>query len=142
MPPAAARARLQPARRSPYRNPAPHAQCPAQRTRRAARGRARHHRAPEPRLQHPITRPAPLLPLPRAPAWALQAGPVTVYQCTEPYGSITVQTSGPCAEGRPQRIRVVDAPPPVTLRPPAVEGRLLQPSQLPVLRAGAERAGA
>lgn len=90
-----------------------------------------------------MTRPAALAAaLLLIPALAPQAAPVTVYQCTEPDGSITVQTSGPCPEGRPQRIRVVDAPPPVTLHPPHVEGRVLQPSQLPVLRAGAERAGA
>src|SRR5699024_5265271 len=75
-----------------------------------------------------------------AAAPALPAGPVTVYQCTEPDGSITLQTDGPCPEGRQQEIRVVNVPPPVTLLPPYVEPRVLQPSQLPVLRAGVAQA--
>lgn len=74
-----------------------------------------------------------------AAAPALPAGPVTVYQCTEPDGSITLQTDEPCPEGRQQEIRVVNVPPPVTLRPPYVEPRVLRPSQLPVLRAGVEQ---
>ena len=67
---------------------------------------------------------------------ASATGPVTVYQCTEPDGSITLQTDEPCPEGVPQQIRMVDVPPPVTLRPPHVQARTLQPSELPVLRAG------
>ena len=73
-----------------------------------------------------------------APAPA--SGPVTVYQCTQPDGSITLQTDEPCPQGVPQEIRVVNVPPPVTLQPPHVEPRLLRPSELPVLRAGAREA--
>lgn len=76
-----------------------------------------------------------------AAAPALPAGPVTVYQCTEPDGSITLQTDAPCPPGREQQVRVVNVPPPVNLPPPHVEPRVLQPSQLPVLRAGARQAG-
>lgn len=77
-------------------------------------------------------------------AWLLPAlllagsalgAPATIYQCTEADGSITVQT-GPCPEGVPQRTRVVDVPPPLTLQPPHVEGRTLQPTSLPQLDAG------
>lgn len=75
-----------------------------------------------------------LLPLAAIPA--LHGEPVTVYECTEPDGIITVRTGSPCPEGRPQRIRVVDPPPPVTLQPAFVAERRLQPQALPVLRAG------
>ena len=73
-----------------------------------------------------------------APAPA--SGPVTVYQCTQPDGSITLQTDEPCPQGVPQEIRVVNVPPPVTLQPAYLEPRLLQPSELPVLRAGTTQA--
>lgn len=69
-----------------------------------------------------------------AAASALRAEPVTVYECTEPDGIITVRTGLPCPEGQPQRIRVVDAPPPLTLQPAYVMERRLQPQGLPVLR--------
>ena len=82
---------------------------------------------------HRLLLPAVLL-LAAAPAPA--AGPMTVYQCTEPDGSITLQTEEPCPQGVPQQVRVVNVPPPVTLRPAHVEPRMLQPSRLPVLRAG------
>lgn len=75
-----------------------------------------------------------------AAAPAPATGPVTVYQCTQADGSITLQTDGPCPEGIPQEIRIVNVPPPVTLQPPHVEPRLLRPSELPVLRAGAREA--
>ena len=64
----------------------------------------------------------------------LQAGPVTVYECTEPDGIITVKTGAPCPAGQPQRIRVVDAPPPLTLQPAYVQERRLAPQALPTLR--------
>ena len=67
---------------------------------------------------------------------ALHAEPVSVYECTEADGMVTVRTGTPCPEGQPQRIRMVDPPPPVTLQPPYVEGRVLAPQELPVLSAG------
>lgn len=70
------------------------------------------------------------------------SGPTTVYKCTGPDGSIILQTEEACPEGFAQEIRVVNVPPPVTLLPAYVEPRVLQPSQLPVLRAGALQAGA
>ncbi|NLG59801.1 MAG: hypothetical protein GX538_06535 [Gammaproteobacteria bacterium] len=73
----------------------------------------------------------------------LQAEPVTVYECTEPDGIITVRTGSPCPPGQPQRIRVVDPPPPLTLQPAHVQERRLAPQELPKLRAGtATAAGA
>lgn len=78
----------------------------------------------------------PALLLLAAAVPGLHAEPVTVYECTEPDGIITVRTGTPCPEGQPQRIRVVDAPPPLTLQPPHVQGRRLVPQELPVLRSG------
>lgn len=78
----------------------------------------------------------PTLLLLAAGAPALHAAPVTVYECTEPDGIITVQTGEPCPAGQPQRIRVVDAPPPLTLQPAHVSGRRLVLQELPVLRRG------
>ena len=75
-----------------------------------------------------------LLPLAAIPA--LHGEPVTVYECTEPDGIVTVRTRSPCPEGQRQPIRVVDPPPPVTLQPSFVAERRLQPQALPVLRAG------
>ncbi|MGY0633836.1 DUF4124 domain-containing protein [Luteimonas sp. A478] len=67
------------------------------------------------------------------------AAPATIYQCTEPDGTITVQNS-PCPEGQPQRIRIVDVPPPVTLQPPHVQPRTLKPTALPQLHAASAAA--
>ena len=83
-----------------------------------------------------IARPVPLAVLLLAAAPLLHAAPVTVYECTEPDGIITVRTGAPCPEGQPQRIRVVDAPPPLTLQPAHVTERRLAPQELPVLRRG------
>lgn len=71
-----------------------------------------------------------------AAAPMLRAEPVTVYECTEPDGIITVRTGSPCPPGQPQRVRVVDAPPPLTLQPAYVPERRLAPQDLPVLRPG------
>lgn len=65
----------------------------------------------------------------------LRAEPVTVYECTEPEGIVTVRTGSPCPPGQPQRIRVVDAPPPLTLQPAYVQERRLVPQEVPALRA-------
>lgn len=73
-------------------------------------------------------------------AWSALAAPVTIYQCTEADGSITVQND-PCPEGVPQRARVVDVPPPLTMRPPQVESRVLRPTALPQLHAGSATLG-
>lgn len=75
-----------------------------------------------------------------ASAPSAATGPVTVYMCTEPDGSITLQTDEPCPEGRPQQVRVVNVPPPLTFQAPHVAPRVLQPTELPVLRAAAAEA--
>lgn len=62
----------------------------------------------------------------------LSAQEVRVYQCTGADGDITMQTSGPCPPGAAQRVRVVDVPPPLTLRAPHVQDRSA-PSPVPVI---------
>ena len=84
--------------------------------------------------------PGLLLPVALLLAPVAMAEPVTIYQCTEADGSITVQND-PCPEGVPQRARVVDVPPPLTMRPPQVESRVLRPTALPQLHAGSATLG-
>lgn len=56
-----------------------------------------------------------------APALAQE---VTVYQCTDASGLVTMQTHAPCPADTAQRIRIIDVPPPVTLQPAHVLPRV------------------
>ncbi len=84
--------------------------------------------------------PGLLLPVALLLAPVAMAEPVTIYQCTGADGSITVQND-PCPDGIPQRTRVVDVPPPLTLQPPRVAPRVLSPTALPQLHAGSGATG-